>query len=88
MVTKARQRKKSAKTLQGDTPPALEKLQPQKLLSGVNHLQLPPAKIICPTCLGKHSDICYRCEGSGRIFNLVRFRAGYIGTAKLPMGVA
>lgn len=59
---------------------------PPKQLAGVNRLQLPPGRIICPSCLGKHSSICYRCEGSGQIFNLVRFRAGYIGTATLPAG--
>lgn len=57
-----------------------------KQLVGVNRLQLQPPRIICPTCLARHADICYRCKGSGRIFNLVRFRAGYIGTATLPAG--
>lgn len=58
-----------------------------KLLSGSNLIPLPPSKIICPTCLARHSDICLRCKGTGKIFNLVRFRAGYSGTAQLPMGV-
>lgn len=49
--------------------------------------ELQPPRIICPTCLGKHADICQRCLGTGKIFNLVRFRAGYVGEARLPMGV-
>ncbi|MGE5660242.1 MAG: hypothetical protein ACM37W_26935 [Actinomycetota bacterium] len=57
-----------------------------KQLTGVNRLQLQPPKILCPTCLARHADICYRCEGSGQIFNLVRFRAGYAGSSRLPVG--
>jgi hypothetical protein len=45
-----------------------------------------PTKIICPTCLGR-DKACQRCEGSGKIFNLVRFRLGYVGTSRLPEGV-
>ncbi|MGE5659470.1 MAG: hypothetical protein ACM37W_22990 [Actinomycetota bacterium] len=62
--------------------------QPQKLLSDCKQLQLQPARIICPTCLARHAAICYRCEGTGKIFNLVKIRAGYSGTARLPKGVA
>lgn len=49
--------------------------------------ELQPSRIICPTCLDRHRDICQRCDGTGKIFNLVRFRAGYFGAGKLPMGV-
>jgi hypothetical protein len=47
---------------------------------------LQPPKIICPTCLGKHPN-CNRCEGTGKIFNVVRFRLRYFGTSRLPVGL-
>ncbi len=56
-----------------------------KMLRSHSQQVLQPSRILCPTCLGKYKN-CQRCEGTGKIFNIVRFGLRYFGTSRLPEG--
>ncbi|HLO50921.1 MAG TPA: hypothetical protein VK211_21070 [Kamptonema sp.] len=59
---------------------------PKKTLKPQTQQKLQPSKIICPTCLGR-SPLCNRCDATGKIFNVVRFRLRYFGSSRLPVGL-